>query len=115
MTRFAIWISGATAALAAALAVPETAQAAAATLAELPDPDAQRSLAAVVLDPSRPPALRSQVAGLLVGSIRKFKPLITARQEARFAAARDEESDPTVQAAIAAVLAALKPEASHAP
>jgi hypothetical protein len=96
-------------ALAVALAVPETVQDAAAALAELPDPDAQRSLAAVVLDPSRPPALRSQVAGLLVGSIRKFKPLVTARQEARFAAALDEESDPTVRAGIAAVLAALRP------
>jgi hypothetical protein len=99
-------------ALAGALAVPETAQAAAAALAQLPDPDAQRSLAALVLDPSRPPALRSQVAGLLAGSIRKFKPLVTARQEARFAAARDEERDPTVQAAIAAVLDALRSAAA---
>ncbi|HZW30278.1 MAG TPA: hypothetical protein VFF52_06180 [Isosphaeraceae bacterium] len=95
-------------ALSAALNIPETVQAAAAALAAIPDPNAQRSLAALVLDPSRPPALRSQVAGLLVGSIRRFRPLITARQEARLATTVDAETDPTVRAAIAAVLAALK-------
>src|SRR5262249_3780112 len=103
-------------ALAVALGVPETFQPAATALAELPDPDAQRSLAAVVLDPSRPPAQRSQAAGLLVGSIRKFTPLATARQEARLAAAVTEESDPTVRAGIEAVLAALKsPGAAASP
>jgi HEAT repeat protein len=96
-------------ALSVALIFPETVQAAASALSELPDPSAQRSLADLVLDPSRPSAIRAAAAALLVRSIRRFKPLITARQEARIAAALDAEADPAVQAGLAAVVAALKP------
>ena len=73
-------------ALAVALRSPETARSAAAALAELPDPDAQRSLADLVLDPSRPADLRVEAARLLVASIQRFGPLLTADQEARLAA-----------------------------
>ncbi len=72
-------------ALSLALNAPETARSAAAALSELPDPDAQRSLVDLVLDPSRPSDLRSEAAALLVRSIQRFKPLLTARQEGRLA------------------------------
>ena len=94
-----------------ALSSPDTVRPAAAVLSELPDPDAQRGLADLVLDPSRPPDLRSEAAALLVRSIRRFKPLITARQEVRLAATLDEEIDDGVRAGLVAVLAALKPAA----
>ncbi len=96
-------------ALILALNSPETVRSAAAVLSELPDPDAQRGLADLVLDPSRAPDLRSEVAALLVRSIRRFKPLLTARQEARLADTLNEETDPGVQSGLAAILAALKP------
>jgi hypothetical protein len=92
-----------------ALSSPEAVRPAAAVLSELPDPDAQRGLADLVLDPSQPPDLRSEVAAMLVRSIRRFKPLVTARQEARLADTLDEEIDPGVRAGLAAILAALKP------
>jgi hypothetical protein len=94
--------------LAVALAAPETAPAIVAVLSDLPVPDAQRSLAAVVLDPSRPPDFRSQTATRLVHSIKRFGPLLTAEQEARLLAIRNQEGDEAVQAALAAILAALK-------
>jgi len=98
-------------ALSLALNSPETARSAAAALAELPDPDAQRSLLDLVLDPSRPPQLRSEAAALLVRSIRRFKPLITGRQEVRLANALDEEIDPGIRSGMAAILATMKPTA----
>jgi HEAT repeat protein len=96
-------------ALSLALNSPETARSAASALSELPDPDAQRSLFNLVLDPSYPPDIRSEVAGLLVRSIRRYKPLLTARQEVRLAASINEEIDPGVQASLAAIRAALRP------
>ncbi len=95
-------------ALSLALNGPETARSAAAALSELPDPDAQRSLFDLLLDPSRPSELRSEVAALLARSIKRFKPLITARQEARLEGLIDEELDPAVRAGMAAILAAMK-------
>jgi hypothetical protein len=92
-----------------ALVSPETVRPAAAVLSEIPDPDAQRSLADLLLDPSRPADLRAQVAPLLVRSIRRFKPLLTARQEVRLAQTLDEEIDPGVRSGVFAVLEALKP------
>ncbi len=98
-------------ALSLALNSPQTARSAAAALSELPDPDAQRSLFDVVLDPSRPSDLRSEAAALLVRSIRRFKPLITARQESRLAANLDQELDPNVRSGMEAIVAAMKPKA----
>jgi hypothetical protein len=102
-------------ALILALALPEMVSPAAAVLSVLPDPEAQRALADLVLDPSRPPAVRAQVATLLVHSIRRFKPLIAARQEAEFAETLNQETDPGVRSGIAAVLDALKPSVPPAP
>ena len=96
-------------ALSLALNSPETARSAASALGELPDPDAQRSLFDLVLDPSRPPDLRSEAATLLVRSIKKFGPLLTARQEGRIAGVINEEIDPGVRAGMAAILAAMSP------
>jgi HEAT repeat protein len=95
-------------ALSLALNAPETARSAAAALSELPDPDAQRSLFDLLLDPSRPSDLRSEVAALLARSIKRYKPLITARQEVRLESLIDEELDPGVRAGMAAILAAMK-------
>ncbi|MGP0067324.1 MAG: HEAT repeat domain-containing protein [Isosphaeraceae bacterium] len=95
-------------ALSLALNSPEAARSAAAALSELPDPDAQRSLFDLVLDSSRPPDLRSEAAASLVRSIKRFKPLVTARQEGRIAAAISEEIDAGVRSGMAAILAAMK-------
>jgi HEAT repeat protein len=96
-------------ALSLALNAPETAKSAAAALSELPDPDAQRSLFDLVLDPSRPPDLRAEAAALLVRSIKRFKPLLTAQQEGRLGAI-NEEIDPGVRAGMAAIRAAMEPK-----
>jgi hypothetical protein len=101
-------------ALALALFSPETARSAAAALAELPDPNAQRSLFNLAMDPSRPADLRVEAAGRLVASIRRFRPLLTRQQEARLAATADQELDPGVREALAAVVAALRPAAGRA-
>jgi HEAT repeat protein len=98
--------------LTAALNSPETVQAAASALSELPDPDAQRSLLDLVLDPSRPANLRRSAADRVVHSIQRFKPLITARQEARLVATLDQEADPGVRAGLASIIKVLKPAAS---
>jgi hypothetical protein len=100
--------------LTVALGSAETAPAAAAALSELPHPDAQRSLADVVLDPSRLPALRSQVAALVVHSIQRFGPLLTALQERHLAGSLNEEPDDSVLAGISAILKALKPASALA-
>ena len=96
-------------ALSLALGSPATARSAAAALSELPDPDAQRSLFALVLDPSRPADLRSEAAALLVRSIKRFKPLLTARQESQLSRAFDQEQDESIRTAMEAILTAMKP------
>jgi HEAT repeat protein len=105
---FAIDLESVEPAISVALGFPETAQAAADALSNLPDPDAQRSLAALVLDSSRPDAIRAYAAEGLVRSIRRFGPLVTASQEARFAQAGDDETDPKLREAVASVVATLR-------
>lgn len=95
-------------ALASALLVTDTADSAATALAELPDPSAQRSLLDVALDPSRPTKLRIETARLVVASVLRFRPLVTREQEVRLIAEIPEEIDPAVQAALTAVVAALR-------
>jgi hypothetical protein len=73
-------------------------------------PDAQRGLADVVLDPSEPAPLRRNTAAMLVRSIQRFGPLVAADQETRILAAFDQESDPALRTALAAVLGALRPK-----
>ena len=96
-------------ALSLALSHPSTSRSAAAALSEVPDPDAQRSLLDLVLDPSRPADLRSETAAQLVAASRRFRPLLTAHQEARLVSVINEEIDPGVRAGLTAILAALKP------
>ncbi len=95
-------------ALASALLVPDTEDSAATALATLPDPAAQRSLLDVALDPSRPAKLRIEAARLIVASVLRFRPLVTREQEARLVAEIPDETDPAVQAALTAVVAALR-------
>ncbi len=83
---------------------------AAAALSEVAMPDAQRGLADLVLDPSKPTPLRQSTAAMLVRSIQRFGPLVAADQEARLLAAFDQESDPALRTALAAVLGALRPK-----
>ena len=47
---------------------------------------------------------------MLVRSIQRFGPLVAADQEVRLLAAYDQESDPALRTALAAVLGALRPK-----
>ena len=94
--------------LAAALNSDETGAAAATALSHVADPDAQRSLADVVLDPARPAAIRDKSAKELVESIRRFGPLVSARQEARLKTMIADEEDPIVLANLQAISRVLR-------
>ncbi len=94
--------------LAAALNADETGAAAAISLGHVADPDAQRNLADTALDPARPAAIRRQSAKELVESIRRFGPLMSARQEARLKTMIDDEEDPNVLADLKSVSRALR-------
>jgi hypothetical protein len=96
------------AALAAALNGEDTRGASATALGHVADPYAQRRVADVALDPSRPAAIRKQSATELVGSIRRFGPLISTQQEARLKSMLDDEDDPTVRADLEAISRALR-------
>lgn len=96
-------------ALSTALNIPSTSLAAATALGDVPDADAQRGLADLVLDPSKPAALRLSAAGQLARSVQRFGPLVTADQEVKLVAALDDEADPALGTALAAVVGALRP------
>jgi hypothetical protein len=96
-------------ALMIALNQEASALSAASTLSEVAMPDAQRGLGDLVLDPARPVAVRVRAAGLLARSIQRFGPLLAADQEARLLGAYDQEADPTLKAALANDLGALRP------
>jgi HEAT repeat protein len=105
---FAIDIENIEPALSVALGYPDTSQTAADILSTLPDPDAQRSLAAFTLDASQPAPIRACAADALVRAIRRFGPLVTLEQETRFAHSSDDETDPKLKTASAAVVEALR-------
>lgn len=94
-------------AVTSALNRADTAEPATSVLGRIPDPNAQRSLATVVLDPARPQSLRRKAAVQLVASIHRFGCLVTATQEARFAAIGPDEGDPELHGDIAAIIQAL--------
>jgi hypothetical protein len=96
-------------ALAVALNTPDTALTATTALAHVPTPSAQRTLANLALDPSQPSITRKQASAQLVRSIQRFGRLITANQEVRLATSVRAETDPSVQADLAAVVRALLP------
>jgi HEAT repeat protein len=95
-------------ALSAALHADETSVAAATALSYVADPDAQRSLAELALDSTRPKALRRQSATELLGSIRRFGPLLAAQQEARLKTLIDDEDDPNLRAELEAISRSLR-------
>ncbi len=98
--------------LALALNSPETSLSASAALSDVPDPEAQRGLADTLIDPGKPTPLRSSVAARLSKSIQRFGPLVTAEQERQLLSAYEQEADPTLRTALAAVIGALRPKAN---
>ena len=76
----------------------------------MPEPSAQRGLADVVLDPSRPVELRRNAAAQLARSIKRFGPLVSADQEARWPRmpGPGEEADAQLRAALATVVGTLR-------
>jgi hypothetical protein len=97
-------------ALSTALNVPATGLAASSALGDVPDAAAQRGLADVVLDPSKAAPLRLSAAGQLARSLQRFGPLVAADQEPRLLEALDQEEDPALRTALAAVVGALRPK-----
>jgi len=97
-------------ALAIALNTPPTSLAASWVLGDVPDANAQRGLADLLLDPSKQASLRLSAAAQLARSLQRFGPLVAADQEAKLAAALDQERDPTLRNALATVVGALRPK-----
>jgi hypothetical protein len=75
----------------------------------VPDVEAQRSLADAVLDASKAAALRLSAAGQLARSVQRFGPLLTSDQEAALVSTLDQERDPALRTAVAAVVGTLRP------
>jgi HEAT repeat protein len=98
--------------LALALNSPETSLSASAALSDVPDPEAQRGLADTLIDPGKPIELRTSVAARLSKSIQRFGPLVTAEQERQLLSAYEQEADPTLRTALAAVIGALRPKST---
>ncbi|HZW29268.1 MAG TPA: HEAT repeat domain-containing protein, partial [Isosphaeraceae bacterium] len=101
-------------ALAAALNNAQTSLAASAALGDVPDPSAQRGLADALLDPSKPAQMRLGTAYQLTRSIQRFGPLVSADQEVKLVTALNQEADPVLQTALAAVIGALRPKPASA-
>ncbi len=79
-------------------------------LGDVPAAEAQQGLADVLLDPTPPAPLRLGAATQLARSLQRFGSLVTADQETRLLAAFDQEADPTLRMALAAVVGALRPK-----
>ncbi len=87
---------------------------AASALGDIPGTDAQRSLADVALDPSKDEPVRLAVARELTRNIRRFGPRLDGSQERRLVDELNEETDPKLLDALAAIVGSLKarPDAS---
>jgi HEAT repeat protein len=103
-------VSAAEPALAVALNHASASLPAAAALGDVPGVEAQRSLADTALDAANPPQLRLGAVDNLARSIQRFGPLVSADHERRIAAELDSEADPTLRAAFASVVGALRPK-----
>ena len=77
-------------------------------LGRIPDPNAQRGLASVVIDPSHEPEQRLAAATQLAKAIRKFGPMIDAKQESNLLEIQGAEPDSKLKTAVAEVIEALK-------
>ena len=77
-------------------------------LGRIPDPNAQRGLASVVIDPSHEPEQRLAAATQLAKAIRKFGPMIDAKQDSNLLEIQGAEPDSKLKTAVAEVIEALK-------
>ena len=95
--------------LALALNVPESEATVSKILGQIPDPNAQRDLARLILDPSHDQEQRLAAAGNLVKAIKKFGPMVDAKQESNLLDRYKFEADSKIKTALGEVIEALKP------
>jgi len=103
-------LSAARTELGTALHAPATGIDASKALGGVPGVDAQRGLADVLLDPSKADDLRLNAANMLVRSISRFGPLVSAIQEQKLAELLDQTTDPALRTVLASVIGALRPK-----